>query len=325
MDLSKRLDQMDEELKLLKNEIKQVLLEIQEHVLTVQNPFVGLTANVGPVGTEESNDIVSRRLELLENKAEQAPAPGGSDENRGAQSPGGGPSPQASGSGDLCPGGRGGSIPETGMPSHPTAPDSADFEGPEDASMPARHDGTRKTESADADDGSGKPRYTPGERLRRKNGLDSVRKREESRKKSYVDESEKEQVEEDEREEDEGGEAAASNRKGPASPSLDLLTIAGLASWTDQVIRKVGREQLDALLRISEIRGHLSKETKETILSLALLLDGGREGYGGVTAKEMVALLAQLDAVQGNGTKDDANILPLLLYGNMGGLPSIRR
>ena len=30
---------MDEELTLLKNEIKQVLLEIQEHVLNIQNPF----------------------------------------------------------------------------------------------------------------------------------------------------------------------------------------------------------------------------------------------------------------------------------------------
>lgn len=39
MDLNSRVDNMDEEMKLLKNEIKQVLLEIQEQVLNAQNPF----------------------------------------------------------------------------------------------------------------------------------------------------------------------------------------------------------------------------------------------------------------------------------------------
>ena len=42
MDLTNRVDHVDEELKLLKNEIKQVLLEIQEQVLSVQNPFSGI-------------------------------------------------------------------------------------------------------------------------------------------------------------------------------------------------------------------------------------------------------------------------------------------
>ena len=41
MDLNNRVDAMDEELKLLKNEIKQILLDIQEHVLSVENPFSG--------------------------------------------------------------------------------------------------------------------------------------------------------------------------------------------------------------------------------------------------------------------------------------------
>ena len=48
MDISNRVDHMDEELQLLKNEIKQVLLEIQEHVLNIQNPFSG--GGVGSLG-----------------------------------------------------------------------------------------------------------------------------------------------------------------------------------------------------------------------------------------------------------------------------------
>ena len=45
MDLNNRVDSMDEELKLLKNEIKQILLDIQEHVLSVENPFSGAGAS----------------------------------------------------------------------------------------------------------------------------------------------------------------------------------------------------------------------------------------------------------------------------------------
>lgn len=54
MDINSRVDHMDEELQLLKNEIKQVLLEIQEHVLNIQNPFSGGgVASLGNFATSE--------------------------------------------------------------------------------------------------------------------------------------------------------------------------------------------------------------------------------------------------------------------------------
>ena len=48
MELNTRVDHVEEELKLLKNEIKQVLLEVQEHVLSAQNPFVGQAPVIAP-------------------------------------------------------------------------------------------------------------------------------------------------------------------------------------------------------------------------------------------------------------------------------------
>ena len=54
MDVNTRIDRMDEELKLIKNEIKQVLLEIQEHVLAVQNPFTAVVTRGRPDAAADS-------------------------------------------------------------------------------------------------------------------------------------------------------------------------------------------------------------------------------------------------------------------------------
>ena len=58
MDIDNRVERMDEELKLLKNEIKQVLLEVQEQVLSAQNPFSTTIVTGGPriLSVEGSRD-----------------------------------------------------------------------------------------------------------------------------------------------------------------------------------------------------------------------------------------------------------------------------
>ena len=101
---------------------------------------------------------------------------------------------------------------------------------------------------------------------------------------------------------------------------VDLATLAGLAVWTDQAVSKIGREQLEPLLELSEIRGRLSKGVKEIVLTLARLFEG-LDPKAGLTAKEMVSLLAQLDALSGAGSSADAKILPFLIHGEMEGLP----
>ena len=79
MDLNKRLDQVDEELGLLKNEIKQVLLEIQEQVLSIQDPFAALATSAASgqqVDTGAIADLDKRlvqvdgELKLLKNQLE---------------------------------------------------------------------------------------------------------------------------------------------------------------------------------------------------------------------------------------------------------------
>ena len=111
------------------------------------------------------------------------------------------------------------------------------------------------------------------------------------------------------------------DRPAQDTSAVDLVTVAGLATWTDQVMGKIGKDNLESLLAVSEITGRLSKDVKEIVFSLAHLY-GDRDKEGVLTARETVSLLAQLDALTGTGTSADAKILPLLMKGEVEGPPS---
>ena len=105
-------------------------------------------------------------------------------------------------------------------------------------------------------------------------------------------------------------------------PTIDLFTIAGLAKWTEQVVGKVGRENLAQLLEVSEMRGYLPKDVKEIVLAVGRLL-GDSDGGPGLSPREMVSLLAQFDALTGSGHPSDSKMLSFLIRGDLEDFPSI--
>ena len=108
-----------------------------------------------------------------------------------------------------------------------------------------------------------------------------------------------------------------------AEETFDLVTLGALASWTDQVVKGIGKDHLEPLLEISEIRGRLPRRSKEIILILAKLI-GEVPSDEGLTAKRLVMLLAQLDALAGGGGSADSRLLPLLFQADMEDFPLIR-
>ena len=102
---------------------------------------------------------------------------------------------------------------------------------------------------------------------------------------------------------------------------IDLITIAGLAQWTDQVVRKAGREYVEALLEVSEMTGRVTGERKETLLAFVRLIAGNGNTQS-LSPRELVASLAQLDVVLGITNSRDARLLPLLLQPEMEDPPS---
>ena len=104
---------------------------------------------------------------------------------------------------------------------------------------------------------------------------------------------------------------------------IDLATIAGLARWTYQVVDKVGRDNLEPLMEVSEIRGRLPDEVKAIVLTLARLF-GSAAHDNGLTSREILSSLVQLDLLSGYGTADDAKLLPLLMQAEVEDFPLIR-
>ena len=103
----------------------------------------------------------------------------------------------------------------------------------------------------------------------------------------------------------------------------DLVMISGLAQWTDRVLRKGGREYLESLLDVTEMTGRTSSRLKEIVLAFVDLLDK-KDSTTRISAKEMVSLLAQLDAIMGIHSSTDARLHALLLQEDLEVFPLIQ-
>ena len=346
MDLNKRLDQVDDELKLLKNEIKQVLLDIQEQVLTVQNPFLAMAAGPGLSGPKKDAEIVAKSEASSENLSigPQSPEPRPQAPPPQAAAPPipqpmAAPAPVASAPGystQVVMPAQAMSQPEREPAVIPprrsrtvivdTKPAAVDDDPEDEAEEHEDEADEHEDEAEEAADDS--PASTVTSVKTALESSSSGRRKKERAADSSADERSRRR--EARRPDKPASKAPADRESGEveadATPDatvpegVDLATLAGLAGWTDQAVSKIGREQLEPLLELSEIRGRLSKGVKEIVLTLARLFEG-LDPKAGLTAKEMVSLLAQLGALSGAGSSADAKILPFLIHGEMEGLP----
>jgi hypothetical protein len=109
-----------------------------------------------------------------------------------------------------------------------------------------------------------------------------------------------------------------------AETKIDLITIAGLAQWSDRALKKIGKENFETLMRVSELTGRISEETRNIILALVPLFEG-KDDDEQISAKEIVSLLAQLDGLTAEGPMTDTRMVSFLLQDQMDFFPSVRR
>ena len=105
---------------------------------------------------------------------------------------------------------------------------------------------------------------------------------------------------------------------------MNLVTIAGLAQWTHRVLNKVGKENLESILEVSELTGRIPKETKDVLLALVPLFEAKETDEGEISAKEIVSLLAQLDGFLGHMSPADTKLFPFLLQDELEVFPLIQ-
>ena len=333
MDLNKRVERMDEELQLVKNEIKHVLLEIQEQVLNIQNPF---TAVIMDGGSE-------RRAVAPERAVRDPQSSAANSDQRGPQEA---QQPQQQGAANQIPqggfppgqmGGGGGAGPGGGQYFGPNGQQSENYNpsGPTGGPNQSRDESNRFGFEPDGQDTvafSAKESVGPNGHH---DDRDAVSDLFDNSDDLLFDERDSRS---DTEEEEEGplGEAPSSptgkkSRATKASASdsdgkgeaMDLITLAGLAQWVDRMLRKGGKDYVEAFLDVSEVTGRLTKNRKDTMLTLVRLLSHN-SARSPVSVKEVVWMLAQLDGLLGTGSASDARLLPFLLQDDLEVLPLIR-
>ena len=381
MDLNTRVDHMDEEMKLLKNEIKQVLLEIQEQVLNAQNPFnvqapAAMGATVAPAPRQPAPEPVVQAAPA----APVAPIIIDATTTIG----GGGGAPPAPSGGMM-----GSVFPTSYQPAAPVAaedltdaggPGLGPVGGPPEAppTQPSEGIGGNSfgsplsetapkapvEEVAEEDDGAtgapanditispsaGPPPTEPdlpeADKIKVEDAdfvdadgpslQDEIDERREAASvgtdEADDDEDEASSMFSEASEDTEStSETVTSKEKDVLAPKqeeeqsvMNLVTIADLAQWTHRVLNKVGKENLESILEVSELTGRIPKETKDVLLALVPLFEAKETDEGEISAKEIVSLLAQLDGFLGHMSPADTKLFPFLLQDELEVFPLIQ-
>ncbi len=306
---------MDEEFKLLKNEIKQVLLEIQEHVLNVQNPFSG----AGAFGFSPAAAVAEYQAQAAPPPPPQQPQAGGGGI--------GGITIDASGAGGSGHGGAGGA----GVSPSRGHEQASQREPPSPRAEERRDDRPSEAEDyqdAREDDYEERVSERPRSRRARRPAPSPRRGGRGAERPEYDEEDERPRAARHDYEPDDDDEA--DEPEAPARDSersdrkMDLITLAGIAHWTDKLVRRVGREQTQHLLEVVARTGRISDRTKEVILALVPVFER-RESQSALTPKQIIVMLAQLDGLMGTGVRADARLLPFLLEDDSEGFPLTRQ
>ena len=343
---------MEEELKLIKNEIKQVLLEIQEHVLSVQNPFTAgatrgrpdeapdsaPTAQRAAVDTGAGDPPATRQPAIAAPQppgvpnggfpvAPQvlSPAPGYAlHQNLQAQAPP--PPPPPPPVAQTEPGDS-----EIERPPDPPR-DQAAGSQPDLSAPPASRKKieidleTSTPNSRDADDDEGNL-DAPSDSWTRDEAGDLVDEPESHEPCASADDS-GESANVDKAGKHAGKAVAHHAGAGSVEPQpktrLDLATLASLVQWTHRVVQDTGADYAATLFEVSEMTGRLSSDLQQVLLALVRLLSPEASGSADSVTKA-VTLLAQLDGLMGSTTQEDARLLPFLLRGDLEVLSLIQR
>ena len=97
------------------------------------------------------------------------------------------------------------------------------------------------------------------------------------------------------------GQAPAADRRREELPDrhldgVDLLTLTTLASWAQDGIRKIGQDHLRTMVEIYDAMGHLAPQTKE-VLNRLIGLERGDGVPADVSVKDCIHVLSDLDNI----------------------------
>ena len=326
-----KIEQLQDELKIIKNEIKETLVDIREHLLTyAENPFsvtsvhetAAVTRAIASIQAPQAMDAMTRAIAAI-------PAPQAMNANAAAllAPPPAAPTPAApppqitvSTSVATPPGAPAVSPSSTyGKESDRHAapdPDDAESESDDAPNQNRRHDSRREETSA----------ASPPHRRARANADEEDRGDSESMEGSGPGDDASPEPEQ----EDDGPSMPPTAREqpiGPApfwaaehdegqteqSPAADLLTIATLAAWLEESLERLGKDRVRSIVEIYSSMGGLQGQVKEILLQL-INLSGAPATQPAPPMREHLRALAELDSLLWRSRQDPSGAAALSAF-----------
>ena len=231
LETSDKITQLENEIKVLKNEVQAVLLDIRENVLNAENPFNNQRNNA-----TSSQIIIDRQIQTnapqpaAEVKAAAAPAPAAAAAMP-APAPAAAPAP----------------APAQAAPAQEQKPPQA-----------ARPSETRGNEN-----------YEPGYKGNGRKAMEQTEMEHKHNGKRYAETAHEDTnpMEDFEMERPRFELCASRTTKGQP----DLVAYAGLACWVEDATKRLGKERTQAILEISEVAGFLPPEMKVILTKLTTI------------------------------------------------------
>ena len=365
MDLNNRVDHIDEELKLIKNEIKQVLLEIQEQVLSAQNPFSNVVVasgidrgrggggasventqardQFGPLGgTDEPKDSSPAAVEPAAAPAPAPPAP-----PQPAFQP---PPPPIQYPPPPPP-----QYPQAPPPQYPQAPPPQVPQAPPQSSDPPSEPERKEPKESEGDVFAAPPKFeesTAGtvektERTQVESGLefeeitfaaDDDRVTFGPAREVVVDDPPQRfhRPIDEEPEPERPTKSTKTQKRQEQPPGLpavanisedEPMDLITIAGLAQWTSKILEKAGSDYIYGLLKVSEQTGRLSTKVKETIVTLtsLLDGNLSETKITAKEAVWMLAQLDGLLGTGTQSDARLLPFLLQDDLEVLPLIRQ
>lgn len=288
-DIQHRVTDLETEIKVLKNEIKAILLDIREQYLNAENPFnvaaqaKGSTdqraANVGihnPGSTESATpeetipaDTPQPPLIMEPVAKEKAPANVEWHGKKGVSRPGNTvPLPSL----------------KPGTDEEESPPEIAEYGNKDTAALPPNLEPSREPwlELSMEEDES-----LPMAKEHSKKATSRKRPGQAPNYRSYEE-----------------------NGNG-----INLITIAGLSKWVDESTEKIGKERTEVMVEACHMVGHLSLELRDLLIKLVHLAQVEQSRKIKITTKDYLGVIAQLDSLLGYSNESEAALLTILTDG----------
>ena len=308
MDISQKIEELSHEMKILKNEIRQVLLDIREHVLTYyQTPPTAENAG-GEEGVEE---LAEKQTGSGKKEEQLAPAP-------------------ATGSGTTVNIGTDfRSAPDVRMEAPAGPARGQRVEGPSSASFrdePVDNGVGFRDEpfGSDMGFGGGRDDFSAGDfgGERQRGGRQDFsagdfggERQQKGRGGQGDDMLGMMQLLKGMGGQGGGDEYANYGSRQSAPPpngGMDLTTIAMLARWVSNGIRRVGRKRMQSIVEMYQMTGNLSPKAREVIVRLVRMSDS-EDPKGAVPMTACIPVLMQLNTILGGRQQGGGGLDPALL------------